>query len=1029
MTELDIKPGQNVHQKFNARQNELRLFIINDIVTQGQITGFTVLDGMDEVEITSAVRQDSDTIRLTLAQPVSSSGRVRYLYGLNPEHSNIAKDNTPLQLPVENTTSDILISGDEMPKWDLMDHAMAPDWTADGWRSSTKTGSITQQDGYVNISKPNESGTGSQKLYHWVVSPTTLALPRDGFTLQVEARVAGMVDEQANEIAVRMGMDANDTNGKIASIFLGYGEDGFVSTTTAGNSRFTMPLDTTVWHTFSMVVRLDEGAYVFDLYVDNQLAFENVPLNTYKGGDLIRLGADNGGRCNLDVKHVRLGTGEVLPDGVSPARVTKVTLSEESQKETESRLLDVTVAGTGFADGETVTLTLVNKYYQAVEDVDAVVASFTDNTARAQITIPSGLDATTYYVKAEANGRVRYSGAYTVEADRAAPVFPQFTAQGYTIEMEDYIYNPTQEFNFPTIVDTKDHPVSNELGDYRYYLFYAPHDAPAGNCVAASNSLDGPWVEYEGNPVVGNTWDPYYDVSHVSSPYVMWLEEKGCYIMYFHGENPVTRYALSDDLIHWEYGGECLRATDFRSDGGEASYARVFEHTIPELGNKYIMLLMISPTGGFSDKNRDICWAYSDNGTDWTAVQEPLLDPTMNDEYQGNFSGPWFMPWEVNGEERYFVICHASSGNMYAFEVGESLNECIEWGVFYDSNDSTNPDDAEDESAYPDYGRAGAPCFIQDDEGRWHMFYEGGKRLHANIVHATAPAPAPETPDVVQPGITTKVETLPDGSRIVTQTDLESGAITEILTMPNGVKARTTVTEAGEAQSRITIPDGVNGAVVEIPAGNGNVAIQVNEDGTETVLPIACIENGRARIWLEGSAVVRFEARTVSFADIADGEIRAAAEQLAAQGIFSGTGGGNFTPGLPVDRATLVTVLYRLDGMKKPETAPNFVDVAAGVWYADAVAWCQGAGVTNGVGGGRFAPDVPLTWEQTALMLYRYAQTFGAAKPAGEGITERQAALQWCAAKGVGAAENPGRAVNRGQLALIVQNYIKALVG
>ena len=247
--------------------------------------------------------------------------------------------------------------------------------------------------------------------------------------------------------------------------------------------------------------------------------------------------------------------------------------------------------------------------------------------------------------------------------------------------------------------------------------------------------------------------------------------------------------------------------------------------------------------------------------------------------------------------------------------------------------------------------------------------------------------------------------------------------------MPDGVKARTTVTEAGEAQSRITIPDGVNGAVVEIPAGNGNVAIQVNEDGTETVLPIACIENGRARIWLEGSAVVRFEARTVSFADIADGEIRAAAEQMAAQGIFAGTGGGNFTPGLSVDRATLVTVLYRLDGMKKPETAPNFVDVAAGVWYADAVAWCQGAGVTNGVGGGRFAPDVPLTWEQTALMLYRYAQTFGAAKPAGEGITERQAALQWCAANGVGAAENPDRAVNRGQLALIVQHYIKALVG
>ena len=759
-----------------------------------------------------------------------------------------------------------------------------------------------------------------------------------------------------------------------------------------------------------------------------------MPLNTYKGGDLIRLGADNKGRWDMDVLAVRVGEGDLSEsltgyDGPEypEAGLTSVTLSPESQVENTEQQVTVTVTGENLEDDTEVTVTLMTASGAAVQGVSAS-GVFADNQAQVELTIPDTVPVGSYYVEAEAAGSKARSDVYQVTTNLEAPDFPTFAALGYTIEMTDYQYNPTEEFNFPTIVDTKDHPVAAYNGQtYRYYLFYAPHDAPAGNCVAASNSLDGPWVEYEGNPVVGNTWDPYYDVSHVSSPYVMWLEEKGCYIMYFHGENPVTRYALSDDLIHWEYGGECLRATDFRSDGGEASYARVFEHTIPELGNKYIMLLMISPTGGFSDKNRDICWAYSDNGTDWTVVQEPLLDPTMNDEYQGNFSGPWFMPWEVNGEERYFVICHASSGNMYAFEVGESLNECIEWGVFYDSKDSADPDNPDDESAYPDYGRAGAPCFVQDDEGRWHMFYEGGKRLHANIVHATAPAP--ETPVYTPPATSTKVETLPDGSRIVTQTDLESGAITEILTMPNGVKARTTVTEAGEAQSRITIPDGVNGAVVEIPSGTGNVAIRVNEDGTETVLPIACIEDGRARIWLEDSAVVRFEARTVTFADIADGEIRAAAEQMAAQGIFSGIGGGNFAPGLPVDRATLVTVLYRLDGMKKQETATDFVDVAAGAWYADAVAWCQGVGVTNGIGGGRFAPDVALTWEQTALMFYRYAQIFGAAEPADEGISERQAALQWCADKGVSAAENPGRAVNRGQLALIVQNYIKALVG
>ncbi|MEQ2442844.1 sialate O-acetylesterase [Pseudoflavonifractor sp. CLA-AP-H29] len=1017
----------------------------------GNIPGFTVLNGTEEVEVLSAVRQDADTIRLTLAEaiPEGGSGQVRYLYGLNPfvdeydtsstvsdlqANATVVKDNTPLQLPLENTTTPVLVEGDQAPAagWDLMDHAMASDWTADGWRSSTKTGSITQQDEYVNISKPNESGIGTEKLYHWVISPATLALPRDGFTLQVEARVAGMVDNQANEIAVRMGTDANDTDGKIASIFLGYGEDGFVSTMSNGTGEYTMALDTTVWHTFSIVVRLDAGVYVFDLFVDDQLAFENVPLTTYKGGDLIRLGADNGGRCNLDVKHVRLGTGEVLPDGVSPARVTEVTLSGTSQKETESAVMDVSVTGTGFADGEQVTLTLVDKRHQAVDGVAPATASFIGDTASAQLTIPSGLAVNGYYVKAVANGRTRYSGVYNVEADRTAPVFPEFTAQGYTIELEDYIYNPTNEFNFPTIVDTKDHPVSNELGDYRYYLFYAPHDNPAGNCVAVSNSLDGPWIEYDGNPVVSNQWDPYYDVSHVSSPYVMWLEEQGCYIMYFHGENPVTRYALSDDLLHWEYGGECLRATDFRSDGGEASYARVFEHTIPELGNKYIMLLMISPTGGFSDKNRDICWAYSDNGTDWTVVQEPLLDPTMNDEYQGNFSGPWFMPWEVDGETRYFVICHASSGNMYAFEVGESLNECIEWGVFYDSKDSADPDNPDDESAYPDYGRAGAPCFIQDDEGRWHMFYEGGKRLHANIVHATAPAeeaPSEETADYMPPTASGSVETLPDGSKLVTQRDLITGDVTETLTRPDGVTAQTTVTEAGEAQSRITIPAGVDGTVVEVPSGSGNVAVRVEEDGTETVLPIAYIQNGRARIWLEESAVIRFEQRAASFTDITDAEIKAAAEQMAAQGIFSGTGDQTFAPELPVDRATLVTVLYRLDGMEKADRPADFMDVEAGAWYADAVAWCQDSGVTNGVGGGRFAPDAALTWEQTAVMLYRYAGALGVVEPEDGTLTEREAALLWCAETGMGAAENPGRAVDRGQLALTIQRYIKALVG
>lgn len=43
----------------------------------------------------------------------------------------------------------------------------------------------------------------------------------------------------------------------------------------------------------------------------------------------------------------------------------------------------------------------------------------------------------------------------------------------------------------------------------------------------------------------------------------------------------------------------------------------------------------------------------------------------------------------------------------------------------------------------------------------------------------------------------------------------------------------------------------------------------------------------------------------------------------------------------------------------------------AGAWYAEAVRWAVGAGVTNGVGEGRFAPDAPCTRAQIVTFLWR----------------------------------------------------------
>ena len=51
----------------------------------------------------------------------------------------------------------------------------------------------------------------------------------------------------------------------------------------------------------------------------------------------------------------------------------------------------------------------------------------------------------------------------------------------------------------------------------------------------------------------------------------------------------------------------------------------------------------------------------------------------------------------------------------------------------------------------------------------------------------------------------------------------------------------------------------------------------------------------------------------------------------------------------------------------------DFEDVSAYAWYADAVAWASANGIVNGVSATAFDPDAPITREQMAAMLYRYA--------------------------------------------------------
>lgn len=102
-----------------------------------------------------------------------------------------------------------------------------------------------------------------------------------------------------------------------------------------------------------------------------------------------------------------------------------------------------------------------------------------------------------------------------------------------------------------------------------------------------------------------------------------------------------------------------------------------------------------------------------------------------------------------------------------------------------------------------------------------------------------------------------------------------------------------------------------------------------------------------------------------------------AVDYVSENGLMTGTGGGEFSPAALMDRAMFVTVLYRMEGTPSVSANNRFSDVAPDSYYVDAVTWAAEAGIAKGNGDGQFAPNAPLSRQQLATMLYRYAEYKG----------------------------------------------------
>ncbi|MFD4251547.1 hypothetical protein ACFWQL_17585 [Amycolatopsis thermoflava] len=300
---------------------------------------------------------------------------------------------------------------------------------------------------------------------------------------------------------------------------------------------------------------------------------------------------------------------------------------------------------------------------------------------------------------------------------QAAPAgFPDYRFLRTAFDKSALKYNPTGELIFPCIRGTVGR-VRNALG--RYYLYYAPHDAPGGICLAYADSLEGPFTEYPANPIVSNVWAPHYSVSHVSSPHVMWHAPTQEMWLYFHGENTTTRLARSSDGIDFTYDKVVLSASMLPAGTSETSYARVFEHSLPALGAKYVMVFMINN----QTNRRTIGWGWSADGRNWEFAQEPLIRP--EEVGARDISGPSVV--KRNGSTYVVYHCNIEAGgSMLITEVGNDFSLRRHLGVFHAPLPGA-----------PDNGRCASASFGTEN-GVEYMFYEAGARLEGSIAIARA---------------------------------------------------------------------------------------------------------------------------------------------------------------------------------------------------------------------------------------------------------------------------------------------------
>lgn len=162
------------------------------------------------------------------------------------------------------------------------------------------------------------------------------------------------------------------------------------------------------------------------------------------------------------------------------------------------------------------------------------------------------------------------------------------------------------------------------------------------------------------------------------------------------------------------------------------------------------------------------------------------------------------------------------------------------------------------------------------------------------------------------------------------------------------------------------------------------------------------------------------------------------------RGFMSGLSEETFGPNQKLSRAQFAAILYRIMDAPEVQYEDRFKDITKNSWYADAVVWANNSGIVSGYENGTFGPNDPVTREQMAAMMYRYANylaletipkmaDISSYTDAGEVSTYALNATKWAVGYGLitGTTKttiSPLGNTTRAECAAIVQRFMAAYV-